>query len=513
MTHTGKVRDHNEDNFILNPILSRDDWFFDTEESYMASDLGAIWVVADGMGGTNAGEVASEIAVQTIKDIFRDKNTLMENKGHPENFLKKSILEVNERILKHSKQNPETDNMGTTIVVSWLIDNVLHTSWIGDSRAYLFRNSQLSMISKDHSLVQQMIDAGKLTDEQAFYHPQNNIITQSLGDETKKLAPGYKAIQLYKADYVLLCTDGLNGMLLDASIESILQKAESFSNAAKQLLEESLNEGAHDNVTLILAQVTEGSQLPKNQALSDENMKEQYWQPEPVKEEKLPKKESPKSRKLRYLLIILLVLFAFVLGFLAGKYTPEIKNIKSMFFEASENKPDEYHQKMKQASDNMQKKDFKSAYKFYNEALKLYIKDTTEAAEGKRAAADSLKNRYDSMLKKGDAFLKQKEFQKARDAYIESANWHLEGERPEEKLENVKREEKTFIETHGTNDESDYDQNGNPNTNKAEITEIGADSLQAKTDTTDNIGLNREQIITNTKQQDSVKKRDTLRKQ
>ncbi len=264
LTHVGKLRDHNEDNFILAPNLSTGDWYFDMQDAYSPASKGAVWVVADGMGGANAGEVASELAIQTVKQGF---NSLIQSEDEfkdPQPFLRKLILEANENILSHAQEHPETEGMGTTLVIAWLLEHNLHVSWVGDSRAYLFRSQELSPISKDHSLVQEMVDAGKLTEDQAFYHPNNNIITQSLGGESEKLDPGYKMVELFKGDKILLCSDGLNGMLTDARIQEIIAEHGELDPVSNELLQAALEEGGHDNITLVYAEITEGKVLSKS---------------------------------------------------------------------------------------------------------------------------------------------------------------------------------------------------------------------------------------------------------
>lgn len=253
-THQGLVRDHNEDNFILNPDRRFDNWYFDASRLYDISESAALWVVADGMGGANAGEVASEMAVMHLKEAFTgfDPKT-----ADPVDFLKNAIIQANKRIYDTAQSDAGKSGMGTTLVAALAIDDHLHIGWVGDSRAYLFRNGTLRSLTKDHSFVQQLVDAGKITPEEAFYHPQGNIILQSLGGEPGKVKPDVTSLQLKAGDRVLLCTDGLHGMLQDAVIQDILTQYSDFENAANHLIEATLAEGAHDNVTLILAEIVQ----------------------------------------------------------------------------------------------------------------------------------------------------------------------------------------------------------------------------------------------------------------
>lgn len=255
LTHTGEVREHNEDNFIINPDLSDIKWQFEKGKYYSSSPIGSVWVVADGMGGANAGEVASEIAIQTVKQEFGLLKSAGLNAIDFGKFLNDVMKKANQNILMHSEQNPETKDMGTTLVIAWLLDDILHVSWVGDSRAYILRNSELNAVSKDHSLVQNLIDEGKITEDQAFYHPHNNVITQNLGQDPQELEPGYGKIRLLTGDKVLLCTDGLNGMLKDKDIERILLNNANIEVAVSKLLNTALEKGGYDNITIILSEI------------------------------------------------------------------------------------------------------------------------------------------------------------------------------------------------------------------------------------------------------------------
>lgn len=253
-THTGRVREHNEDNFTVNPDLRTSDWVGDYSQTYQSSKAGAVLAVADGMGGVNAGEVASAIAIEAVQQYFNS----LERPGDSERMeklTKNACLEAQKRIAEHEKANPETEGMGTTLVLAWILDDVAHVSWVGDSRAYVFNaEGGLKPISKDHSLVQEWIDAGKLTEEQAFYHPQNNVITQSLGGGSRSIQPGYVAYALQSGDMLMLCSDGLNGMLLDSQMEAIIrQESDDLRICVETLVDAALDAGGHDNITVVMA--------------------------------------------------------------------------------------------------------------------------------------------------------------------------------------------------------------------------------------------------------------------
>ena len=255
-TDVGLVRDHNEDNFIVCPDLGSGEWRFDDTREYAPGEQGAVWVVADGMGGTNAGEVASNIAVEHVKKTF---NELRDGTLPPDelsgDLLGRTLIATNEAIADHARKDPSSKGMGTTAVLGWLRGNHLHVSWIGDSRAYLFRNGRLHRLSRDHSLVQQLVDNGAITEEQAFHHPQSNIILQSLGDGSTDLNPGHADALLQQNDVVMLCTDGLNGMVMDPDMEAILQRGAPLDETAEQLIAAAKAAGGHDNITVVLVSV------------------------------------------------------------------------------------------------------------------------------------------------------------------------------------------------------------------------------------------------------------------
>lgn len=259
-TNVGLVRSNNEDNFIVNPDLTNQNrWIVpsNADEVLALGENGCVMVVADGMGGMNAGEVASEIAVTYVKQAFSkvsDFSKIADCSNHVESFLKKIIVEADSAIKKRVKEDPSTAGMGTTIVVAWIVGEVVHIAWCGDSRAYLFnRQSGLSRLSNDHSYVQELVDSGKLDPELAFDHPNSNIITRSLGDSPVKAQPDYVCRRLSAGDYIILCTDGLCGLVRDEKIlEIMMQERGTLAEYKEALFNASFEEGAYDNVTIAL---------------------------------------------------------------------------------------------------------------------------------------------------------------------------------------------------------------------------------------------------------------------
>ena len=267
-TDKGMVRDHNEDDHIFCPDLKSNQWkFFENTESFQLDKFGSLIVVADGMGGMNAGEVASRLAKEGIQEYFSAnlKEDILQNESKIKSFMKNAILSANEKIVKEQKEDKETEGMGTTLIMAWIYCNKVYISWSGDSRCYRYNPaSGLQALSKDHSYVQELIDAGKITEEQAFYHPDSNIVSQSLGDEKHKPKPDFKSYDLNEGDKILLCSDGLNAMLQDVQIRKIFENNPEITSCVDTLISETNEAGGHDNTTIIIAEVEKvgGAAIP-----------------------------------------------------------------------------------------------------------------------------------------------------------------------------------------------------------------------------------------------------------
>ncbi|MBR4535177.1 MAG: serine/threonine-protein phosphatase [Bacteroidales bacterium] len=270
LTNVGLIRTNNEDNFIVCQDLTTDNWFVPQEgsEPFELGEKGSMMVVADGMGGMNAGEVASDIAVKTVKEFFApDKLTqeITANTTAIHTYMKQVVIEADNRIKRRSASDTATEGMGTTIVMAWAIGEDVHIAWCGDSRAYSYHpNSGLRQLSKDHSYVQELVDAGKLLPELAFDHPDSNIITSSLGDLSKPAAPDVITCHLHEGEVILLCSDGLCGMLRDSEMQQVLDAYyPDLGQCKKNLIEGALTAGGHDNVTLTMLKVVKaGAKMP-----------------------------------------------------------------------------------------------------------------------------------------------------------------------------------------------------------------------------------------------------------
>ncbi len=254
-------RQNNEDNYQIDADLSDYKWGFTADAQIELGKKGALLVVCDGMGGMNAGEVASAIAVETIKSRFA-ADLLTDNAlAEPMVYIKNAIVAADAAIKKHSKEHPETAGMGSTIALAWLLGKKVYVGWCGDSRCYCYNSKTgLVRLSHDHSYVQELVDAGKLTEELAFDHPNNNIITRSLGDPNGTARPDVKEYDLHNEDILLLCSDGLCGCLRDKEIEEqIAVHQTSMQECRDALWGADEAAGWHDNVTIALAQILCGA--------------------------------------------------------------------------------------------------------------------------------------------------------------------------------------------------------------------------------------------------------------
>lgn len=268
-TDIGLVRTNNEDNFQLSWDLSVLPMSWINNEMHQLGDKGCLLAVCDGMGGANAGEVASQIAINTIKSTFTPDNLakrLPASKDAINTFIKDTIILADQNIKKYANIHPETKGMGTTIVIAWILGDKLYVGWCGDSRAYIYNRAYgLRRLTKDHSYVQQLIDAGKLTEDEAIDFPDSNIITQCLSASSQKAKPDVLTlpIQLSCGDTVILCTDGLCGMVTDNEINSVMSSTDgNASTTVDALIETALKASGADNVTVCLCNLISGLRTP-----------------------------------------------------------------------------------------------------------------------------------------------------------------------------------------------------------------------------------------------------------
>ena len=233
-TDIGKTRDNNQDAYYISQ--EGDNFLF---------------VIADGMGGHKAGETASNMAVDIIGDslnILLTKSNLSEKEI--EDKIKASIHDANSRIYKKSMKDERFSGMGTTVTLAYIKDKDIFIGHAGDSRAYILRNNVLVQVTKDHSLVEELIRNGSISEEEAKHHPQRNVITRAVGSSSEI---NTDLIKEYKnhGDILLLCTDGLTSMLNDDEIKNSLLSNESMQKACEDLVRLSNDKGGFDNITIL----------------------------------------------------------------------------------------------------------------------------------------------------------------------------------------------------------------------------------------------------------------------
>lgn len=262
VTDVGRARPHNEDNFIVCSDLGEKHWYI-SDTPIELSKEGCLLVVADGMGGTQAGEVASKIAVETIQEKFSSSDLPEKLSAlKAKEFLYHAVMAAHNAIVASAAKNITRRGMGTTIIVAWVFSGKAYICWCGDSRAYLFtKKDGLKIVTRDHSLVWEMVEAGEITPEEADVHPNSNIITQCLGDVRRAPQPEFSVCSLKETDRLLLCTDGLNNMVNHKTIEEILQKEKDLAKALLKLTDTANMEGGNDNITIAGLEVLNGSAI------------------------------------------------------------------------------------------------------------------------------------------------------------------------------------------------------------------------------------------------------------
>jgi protein phosphatase len=218
------------------------------EDSFFAGS--PVFAVADGMGGAQAGEVASRIAAESFDAAERGDSS-------PEGYLRSIAVDANTRINDLAAEDESRSGMGTTFTAALVEGDDVSLAHVGDSRAYLFRDGDLRMLTSDHSLVEELLRQGKLTREQAEDHPQRSIITRALGPE-RQVEVDTMTYRAKDGDIYLLCSDGLTTMVKDDLIAAILARANSLEGAANELIEQANLAGGRDNITVVLFRVGEG---------------------------------------------------------------------------------------------------------------------------------------------------------------------------------------------------------------------------------------------------------------
>jgi protein phosphatase len=232
-THKGNVREINQDSLLMR---------------------GGLLIVADGMGGHRGGEVASRMAVDAVAEYLSDPGPYSAAE------LEAAVQEANRRVFAESAAKLELRGMGTTMTLCALTEETASFAHVGDSRAYMMRNGKLTRLTRDHSLVEELVRNGYITREQAAVHPHRHVITRALGSEGR-VRVDQKRVAVQSGDLILLCTDGVTLYLTDSQIEQLLRREESVESYADTLVDLALEMGGEDNISVALARV-EGGEAP-----------------------------------------------------------------------------------------------------------------------------------------------------------------------------------------------------------------------------------------------------------
>ena len=293
VTDVGRVRNNNEDGLITTTHL---------------------FAVADGMGGHQGGEVASEIALQTLERTFTEPT--------PEG-LKEAAQDANGAVFEAASQDPELLGMGTTLVAIAPMDGVDAVAWIniGDSRLYLLRGGELTQVSQDHSWVQEAVRAGELSPEEAQSHPRRNIVTRALGIDPEANIDGDR-IDVASGDRYLLCSDGLYDYVDDARVAATLRRLDDPNEAARELVRLANEGGGRDNITVIIVDAIGGDDAAvAASALVGEGTAEGHAPAEDAvasRPARAARVTPPRPKRITWRVLLFALLFVIVLGGAAG---------------------------------------------------------------------------------------------------------------------------------------------------------------------------------------------------
>jgi protein phosphatase len=253
-TDLGKTRDHNEDRFLVADLTRGAASLQAPVREHDVGERGSLLLVADGMGGAAAGELASQMAADTIYDQMT-RMWRSEKEATPQRFayrLKEAVEVANGHINSYAKAHPEVRGMGTTTTAVGVLHDHVYLTQVGDSRAYLIRNGQAVQLTKDQSLMQRLVEAGELTEEEAARSERRNIILQALGPDPKvKVDLTYQEVR--KGDILVLCSDGLSGQVKKEEIAEIVTRERDLQAACDRLITLANERGGPDNITVVIA--------------------------------------------------------------------------------------------------------------------------------------------------------------------------------------------------------------------------------------------------------------------
>jgi protein phosphatase len=240
LTDAGRVRSHNEDSVTILKNASNE----------------YLMIVADGMGGHRAGEVASSMVVTHFGKRFMSISSIG-SKLDAVNWLRDNINEINENILKYAEENPDSKGLGTTAVIALLTNEYLIFANVGDSSGYIIKNKEIHKVTKDHTLVNLLVQSGDITEEEAKFHPKKNVLMKALGAEVK-VEPDIFDVDT-SSEAILLCSDGLTSMLTNEQIEHVLiDESLSIEEKVSKLIRKCNVRGGNDNISIAYLEIESG---------------------------------------------------------------------------------------------------------------------------------------------------------------------------------------------------------------------------------------------------------------
>lgn len=237
-TDTGKIRQHNEDDAGI----------------FKGKDEFVLAVVADGMGGHLAGDVASKMAVKAMGEKWNEAETIPTAPSECEKWLIEQILSVNSKIYDHAQAHEECQGMGTTIVCALFTGKTVSVAHIGDSRCYLLQDGDFVQVTEDHSLVNELVRTGEISREDAEHHPRKNVLTKALGTD-QSVSIDTRSFDIEPGDKLLLCSDGLTNKVEGTELKDILQSDSAPQEKVNLLVDKANQNGGEDNITAVLLEL------------------------------------------------------------------------------------------------------------------------------------------------------------------------------------------------------------------------------------------------------------------
>ncbi len=282
-TDVGLIREHNEDSFV---IVRLDDGAREPDKlaAHTLGPRGTLLVVCDGMGGAAAGEVASGMAIDSLAATMLDEHmvdapegTVDDERQHLARKLRGAARDANARIFKEARENLARSGMGTTMTAVHLWSDSALVAQVGDSRAYVWRQGAFTQVTRDQSLVNQLLETGQITVEQARFFEHSNVILQALGVQ-EEVEVQLSKVELRRGDRLMMCSDGLVGVVSDEEIAAVVGSIDDPAEAARILIEMANGAGGPDNITVIVAHV-DGQALPE--ATADDALTFAHWRIDP----------------------------------------------------------------------------------------------------------------------------------------------------------------------------------------------------------------------------------------